>query len=201
MPNGFSVHSAEYRALQERAAHNRELLMRDANGSGDPREAARLRVAERALSQLMKDAKAAATDGHVAVRFSRAKNVGITVVMVKMFAEMLKLYERVVELEKKPTLEYCGGWGPDNLYTRGNVVTHQGSCWHCNYEETSDEPGKGEAFTLMVKRGKDARWEVSRKRCNCVCAISPCTVASLVGRLISASPAGPRCCTGTPTCR
>ncbi len=146
--------SEQYRELQARAAANRELLMRDASGS-DPRERARLRVAERAISQLMKDA----VDGHVAVRFSRAKNTGITATLVSMYAEMLRLHERVVELEARPPeLKYGGVWqrNSGHLWPANTVVTHDGSAWVAR-GDTGEEPGKSASWQLMVKRGKDAR--------------------------------------------
>ena len=85
----------------------------------------------------------------------RARTISLIATCI---AEVTKpLLARIAALEARPTLEYCGVWGPDNLYGKGNICTHHGSAWHCNYE-TSGEPGKGgDDWTLMVKRGRDAK--------------------------------------------
>ena len=115
-----------------------------------------MRAAERAIFQLMKDARASATEGHAAVKFTRGRNIALTAALVTMYAEMIRLHERIAEMEKQTTLEYCGVWGAGNLYGKGNICTHHGSAWHANYE-TSGEPGKHDDWTLMVKRGRDAK--------------------------------------------
>lgn len=72
-------------------------------------------------------------------------------------AECLEpLAKRVAAIEHRPQLRYAGVWTADRTYAVGNVVTHSGSAWHCN-AETTDRPGASPCWTLMVKRGGDAR--------------------------------------------
>ncbi|KQW37092.1 carbohydrate-binding family V/XII protein [Rhizobacter sp. Root404] len=59
------------------------------------------------------------------------------------------------ELETKP-FAYDGPHEVGKTYAKGNFVTHDGSLWHCNYK-TASRPGDGPAWTLAVKRGRDAR--------------------------------------------
>jgi hypothetical protein len=142
VPDEFTTDSPAYRELQRIAARNRELLTR---ANGVDRERAAL------VQRLGPD------------RVRQIRLVEIAVVetikplLEPLLAEIKRLRERIVELEKRPRLEYCGVWAAGNVYGKGCIVTHGGSAWHCNHQETSDEPGKSDAFTLMVKRGKDAR--------------------------------------------
>jgi len=51
-------------------------------------------------------------------------------------------------------MTYRGVWQPGD-YRRGDVVTRDGSMWHCN-ADTATRPGDGgPAWTLAVKRGRD----------------------------------------------
>lgn len=51
-------------------------------------------------------------------------------------------------------MTYKGVWAPGD-YARGDVVTRDGSLWHCN-ADTATRPGDGgPAWTLAVKRGRD----------------------------------------------
>lgn len=55
------------------------------------------------------------------------------------------------------SLEYKGVHVPGRLYEQGDLVTHDGSLFHCNADTTA-RPGSGApAWTLAVKHGKDAR--------------------------------------------
>jgi hypothetical protein len=56
-----------------------------------------------------------------------------------------------------PAMIYRGVWR-EQPWERGDVVTWDGSMWHCN-EPTMDEPGKPESkgWTLCTKRGRDGR--------------------------------------------
>jgi hypothetical protein len=55
------------------------------------------------------------------------------------------------------SVEYKGVHVPGRLYERGDLVTHDGSVFHCNADTTA-RPGSGTAaWTLAVKHGKDAR--------------------------------------------
>lgn len=55
-----------------------------------------------------------------------------------------------------PIVTYKGVYQPETPYTPGNVVSLGGSGWHCN-TATSDRPGTSEAWTLMIKHGRDGR--------------------------------------------
>jgi hypothetical protein len=62
--------------------------------------------------------------------------------------------ERAIRL---PAMLYRGVYVPGKLYDRGDVVTWAGSLWHAN-AETTTRPGDGApAWTLAVKRGRDAK--------------------------------------------
>lgn len=63
--------------------------------------------------------------------------------------------KRLAALEACP-MHYDGPHETDKVYSKGMFVTHDGSLWHCNYK-TASRPGDGPAWTLAVKRGKDAR--------------------------------------------
>jgi hypothetical protein len=51
---------------------------------------------------------------------------------------------------------YRGVYASADEYKRGDLVTFDGSMWHAN-EETRERPGKSSAWTLAVKRGRDAK--------------------------------------------
>ena len=73
--------------------------------------------------------------------------------VVEKFAE---LGTKIADLERGQ-MKYLGVWQPGRAYTKGNVVTHDGSMFHCEYESTISKPGDGEFWRLCVKRGKDGR--------------------------------------------
>jgi hypothetical protein len=69
---------------------------------------------------------------------------------------LLALADRVEALEQQQkSLQYCGTWESGRKYAKGNFVTDGGSVWHCD-RETTQRPGPGDAWTLAVKRGRDA---------------------------------------------
>jgi hypothetical protein len=56
-----------------------------------------------------------------------------------------------------PGMRYRGVYADGTAYVLGDVVTWAGGAWHCN-TATTDKPGDGsDVWTLMVKRGRDAR--------------------------------------------
>lgn len=57
-----------------------------------------------------------------------------------------------------PIPVYKGVWREDaaSTYTAGNMLTHGGSLWHCNYTSL-DKPGVSEAWKLVAKKGRDGR--------------------------------------------
>jgi hypothetical protein len=78
----------------------------------------------------------------------------------KRISEALKasvepLRERIRELESMP-MRFCGPWLEGQEYAPRNIVSYDGSMWHAN-ETTRARPGRTCAWTLCVKRGRDAR--------------------------------------------
>ena len=56
-----------------------------------------------------------------------------------------------------PGMRYRGVYVDAAAYEQGDVVTWAGGAWHCN-EATVEKPGDGShVWTLMVKRGRDAK--------------------------------------------
>jgi hypothetical protein len=52
---------------------------------------------------------------------------------------------------------YAGVWTDRSSYRKGNTVSHAGSLWHCNIDDTATMPGADHvAWTMCVKRGADA---------------------------------------------
>jgi len=56
-----------------------------------------------------------------------------------------------------PLMLYRGVHVPGRLYERGDCVTADGSVFHCNADTTAAPGSAAGAWTLAVKRGKDAR--------------------------------------------
>lgn len=68
------------------------------------------------------------------------------------------LERRIADLEARPRMVYRGTWAPDAVYGIGEYATDHGSVWHCNAAAgTRERPGNSAAWTLAVKRGRDAR--------------------------------------------
>jgi hypothetical protein len=56
-----------------------------------------------------------------------------------------------------PGMRYAGVYELDKAYDLGDVVTWAGGAWHCN-AATVERPGDGsQVWTLIVKRGRDAK--------------------------------------------
>ncbi|ABE42913.1 carbohydrate-binding family V/XII protein [Polaromonas sp. JS666] len=89
--------------------------------------------------------------------------LGLLVKVAEMLTAKLKeqheafkvLSARLIEIEKQP-FSYDGPHETGKVYDKGRFVTHDGSLWHCNYK-TACRPGDGPAWTLAVKRGRDAK--------------------------------------------
>jgi hypothetical protein len=55
-----------------------------------------------------------------------------------------------------PTMLYRGVWVRGQEYGQGDVVTWDGSTFHCNATTTSSEPGlPGADWQLTVRKGRD----------------------------------------------
>ncbi len=115
----------------------------------DSLHAAALAIIEKALTKAREGAQAARP-----VRFTRGEASGLRVALAVTLGECMRLHKRVRELEARPALKYVGTWQRGRSYAPGDVCTHHGSAWHVN-ANTTGEPGKVAAFTLMVKRGRD----------------------------------------------
>ena len=64
--------------------------------------------------------------------------------------------QKTTEIEL-PQLAYMGVFDAEKHYQKGDLVTHGGSMWHCN-EASSNKPDEsGGAWTLCVKKGRDAK--------------------------------------------
>jgi hypothetical protein len=70
--------------------------------------------------------------------------------------ELKHLHASVKALEEKPSLKYAGTWSSDVQNNPGDIVTDHGSAWHCNVS-TRERPGASSDWTLMIKKGRDAR--------------------------------------------
>ena len=67
---------------------------------------------------------------------------------------------RLMELEQKvatlPVLQYRDVYEDGHAYSRGDIVTHNGSAWHCQVDTTA-RPGMSKDWRLMVKAGRDGK--------------------------------------------
>ena len=71
--------------------------------------------------------------------------------------EFAPLRAKIMELETRiQNFTYCGVYESGRNYDRGNFCTHDGSMWHANCA-TASKPGIDAAWSLCVKRGKNAR--------------------------------------------
>jgi hypothetical protein len=71
--------------------------------------------------------------------------------------QLAMIEQRLTNLEKTP-LRYEGIWDKDKCYSKGAFVTHNGALWHCGWVQvTHAMPGTSEAWTLAVRKGRDAR--------------------------------------------
>lgn len=67
-----------------------------------------------------------------------------------------RLVAEAVALSLKSRLVYRGEFRAGQEYRRGNLVSHEGSVWHCNADGTKHLPAVDlDCWTLAVKRGKD----------------------------------------------
>lgn len=71
--------------------------------------------------------------------------------LMEIIAEAVN--ERIAAI---PHVKYLGVWKPDAEYPENSLVTWKGSCFHGNIKTKGVEPGSSNAWTLMVKRGRDA---------------------------------------------
>jgi hypothetical protein len=63
---------------------------------------------------------------------------------------------RIHALEQRPVVKYCGVYDEAKAYVPGNMVTYNGSVWHCASACEGQKP-PGPAWTLAVKHGRDGK--------------------------------------------
>jgi hypothetical protein len=63
---------------------------------------------------------------------------------------------RIHALEQRPVVKYCGVYDQAKAYVPGNMVTHNGSVWHCASACEGQKP-PGNCWTLAVKHGRDGK--------------------------------------------
>lgn len=71
--------------------------------------------------------------------------------------EIAQLREELSELRKIATRAasgWKGVWSPAQDYARGQLVTCGGTLWHCNADGTTEKPGTGASWSLMVKNSR-----------------------------------------------
>jgi hypothetical protein len=66
------------------------------------------------------------------------------------------LNDRLEILEQRPVVKYCGVYDQAKAYLPGNMVTHNGSIWHCASACEGQKP-PGNCWTLAVKHGRDGK--------------------------------------------
>jgi hypothetical protein len=65
-----------------------------------------------------------------------------------------QLEARVVSLEKRPAVKFCGTWQRDKSYVVGDAATHHGGLWICQ-RDTMGEPSQDfVGWRLAVKSGQ-----------------------------------------------
>jgi hypothetical protein len=81
----------------------------------------------------------------------------------KLIEAMLKergivawLNDRLEVLERRPAIRYLGVYDPTRQYVPGNLITSNGSVWHCNSVCQGQKP-PSDHWTLAVKHGKDGK--------------------------------------------
>jgi hypothetical protein len=95
------------------------------------------------------------TNGHLAKRVASLESC-IDVLFRKHGGILDNLITRIETLEQRPVVKYCGVYDQAKAYVPGNMVTHNGSVWHCASACEGQKP-PGPSWTLAVKRGKDAQ--------------------------------------------
>ena len=68
-----------------------------------------------------------------------------------------RLEQRIAALESRKSLNYRGVFRDGVEHQAGDIVTFDGSMWHCNAATTDRSGGTSNSWTMCVKRGRDAR--------------------------------------------
>ena len=86
----------------------------------------------------------------------QAKRDGVRKALGGVYGMLLALRRQVRELQAREVPKYVGVWHDNGKYQPGTMVTDSGSLFYCK-AETTDRPGKSDAWQLCVKRGRDGR--------------------------------------------
>ena len=65
-----------------------------------------------------------------------------------------QLEARLVALEQRPGLKYCGIFQTGKAYSEAQLVTHQGGLWLAESPTTYAPGADGSGWKLIVKRGE-----------------------------------------------
>ena len=91
----------------------------------------------------------------VAVGSGRKPNSRVTEGLSLLLSHVARMEARVAAIEASG-VKYRGVWQAAEEYRRGDMVTHDGSVFHCN-DATRAKPGNGSTcWSLAVKHGRDA---------------------------------------------
>jgi len=107
---------------------------------------------DRAISYRQKD-HWAFLDMITLIRLASAADLEITKQMADRICDLEQLVAAMPP--HASTMKYLGVW-KDQEYHPGEIVTHSGSAWHCD-RATTAQPGRSSDWTLMVKKGRDAK--------------------------------------------
>lgn len=89
-----------------------------------------------------------------AMRAAREEGVAEALGMIAFDGRSLSIGERSFRL---PIMEFKGYWKEGVPFEKGDVVQYGGQIWHCNADAPDHGPASGSGWTLMVKRGRDAK--------------------------------------------
>ena len=67
------------------------------------------------------------------------------------------LQQRIKTLESAPKVVYSGVYEAEKEYQAGEMVTNNGSVWHCNVKTMQKPDGSNTDWTLAVKKGRDSK--------------------------------------------
>ena len=86
---------------------------------------------------------------------------GQHIVREALLGEVGRLEKRIAELEaqqsQQKALPYRGVWKSSETYRAGSFVTFRGSAWHANQDTDRSPADDPTAWTLAIKKGRDAK--------------------------------------------
>lgn len=98
-----------------------------------------------------------ATMDEIAARMA-VPDSNVSLALIKNFGTQKQVREALAEI---PVPTYKGVFDRDAEYRAGDMVTYNGSVWHCNGSDgwagEHPVPGKSKAWTLAVKCGRDGK--------------------------------------------